>query len=159
MPSIPKAGEVDWTPYGKSDLPYYPVQGLPTDPDALRTALTDGSVIEAAPGDLNLLSTIGTLLSQEEVPSDLRHALFEVAASIPMVGVELDVLDPLGRAAVVISFSDDSGTTRLYFDPDDARFLGRSESLSASGEFSSVVSWRAYLARGVVSDIGERADS
>jgi hypothetical protein len=157
MPSMPTAGEVDLMPYGKSDLPYYPVQGLPTDPEALRTALTDGSVIEIAPSDLNLLSTIGTLLSQEDVPSDLRHALFEVAASIPTVGVELDALDPLGRAAIAVSFSDDAGTTRLYFDPDDGRFLGRSEALSASGDLQGVVAWRAYVARGVVPDLGERS--
>jgi hypothetical protein len=158
-PAIPSTGDVVQEPYLKSGLAYYPIDKLPTDPTALRAALNDGSVIEPAPGDLNLLSTIGTLLSQEDVPSDLRHALFEVAASIPTVGVEHDVLDPIGRQAVAISFVDDAGATRLFFDPTDAKFLGRSETFVSEGGGPGVIDWSAYLERGVVSDLGERPAS
>jgi hypothetical protein len=157
--AIPTTGDVAEESYRQSGLPYYPIDTLPTDPTALRTALNDGSVIERASGDLNLLSTIGTLLSQEDVPSDLRHALFEVAATIPTVGVEHDVLDPIGREAVAVSFVDDAGTTRLFFDPSDATFLGRSETFVPASGGPGVIDWRAYVARGVVSDLGERPAS
>jgi hypothetical protein len=155
-PEIPRTGDVIPEPYARSGLAYYPVEDLPSDPGALHTALTDGSVIEPAPGDLNLLSTVGTILSQEDVSSDLRHALFEVAASIPTVGVEHDVLDPLGREAIAVSFVDDAGTTRLFFDPADARFLGRSETFAPEGGLPGAIDWRAYVARGVVAELGRR---
>lgn len=155
-PSIPVAGELVVEPYDESGLPHYAVRGLPTDPIDLRSELLDGSVIEPAPGDLNLLSTIGTLLSQEDVPSDLRGALFDVAASIPNVIVEHDLLDPMGRHAVAVRFDDESGTTRLYFDPADARFLGRSETFPSEGYRAGVVDWRVFTARGVAVDAGKR---
>ena len=122
----------------------------------MRTALSDGDVIEPAPGDFNLFATIGTILSQEDVPSDLRQALFEVAASIPSVNVEHAVPDPLRRPAIAVSFSDHVGTTRLYFDPEDARFLGRSESIPSEEGRPGILDWRAYVARGLVEELGDR---
>jgi hypothetical protein len=112
--------------------------------------------IESSPDDPSLLSIIGTVLSQEDLPSELRHALFEVAASIPSVTVEHGALDPLGRTSVAVSLVDGLDTTRLYFDPSDGRFLGQSETIAAEGAQPEAVDWRAYVARGVVSEVGNR---
>jgi hypothetical protein len=155
-PDIHESGEIVVQPYARSGLPFYPVDQLPTDPDALRAALASGDVIEPAPGDLNLLSTIGTVLSQQDLPGELRGALFEVAATVPGVAVEHDVQDPLGRPALAVSLVDDAGTTRLFFDPLDARFLGRSETFPAEKDRPGFVYSRAYVAMGVVEGIGDQ---
>jgi hypothetical protein len=158
-PQVVKAGDVISEPYRKSDLIYFPVDQLPTDPVKLRSVLVNWLQVESSPDDLNLLSIIGTVLSQEDLPSDVRHALFEVAASIPAVSVEHGALDPLGREAVAVSFVDDAGTTRLYFDPGDGRFLGEYETIPPDGAQPGVIDWRAYVARGVVTDLGQRPAS
>lgn len=153
-PPIHQAGEVIAEPYARSGLPYYRVEDLPTDPAALRDALLNGQAIDAAPGDFNLLSTIGTLLSQQNLSSDLRQALFDVAASIPNVDLERDVADPLQREAVAIKYSDDAGTTRLYFDPTDATLLSRSESIPAEGGRPATEDWQAFLEAAPVDRLG-----
>jgi hypothetical protein len=155
-PAIVKAGDVISEPYRKSGLFYFPVEQLPTEPAELRNTLENWPQIEATPDDSNLLSIIGTVLSQEDLPSDLRHALFEVAASIPGVAVEHGVLDPVGRESVAVSLVDGADTTRLYFDPIDARFLGMSETIAPEGARPGAVDSRAYVARGVVSEVGDR---
>lgn len=137
-------------------LAVYAVDDLPTDPEALSSVITDGSVIVPGVGRRNLLSTIGTLLSQENLPGDLRQALFEVASSIPGVAVEHDVLDPHGRPAVTVTASDGPTQTRLFFDPTDARFLGSEVTYPPQDEHLGQTETRAYLESAVVSEIGER---
>jgi len=153
-PPIIKAGDVVSEPYRQSDLMYFPVEQLPTDPVELRGVLVNWPTIESFPDDRSLLSIIGTVLSQEDLPSDLRRALFDIAATIPTVSVDHGVLDPLGRGAVAVSFLDGVETTQLYFDPTDVRFLGMSETLAPEGARPGGVDWRAYVARGVVSELG-----
>lgn len=140
-------------------LAVYAVDELPTDPDALRSALADGSVIVRGDGSRKLLSTIGTLLAQENLPGDLRQALFDVASSIPGVAVEHDVLDPHGRPAVAVSASEGSTLTRLFFDPADATFLGREIVHPPDGAHPGRTESRAYLESDVVAAIGERPSS
>jgi hypothetical protein len=140
-------------------LAVYDVDSLPTDPDTLRAALADGSVIVPGEGSRNLLSTIGTLLAQGNLSGDLRQALFEVAATIPGISVEHDVVDRHERAAVAVTATDGSTQIRLFFDPADAGFLGREITHPPEGVHPETIEWRAYLESGVVSSIGERPTS
>lgn len=154
-PELPSIGEPIDEDYAGGGLPFYAVDELPTEPAALRHALSEGRVIAAAPGDVNLLSTIGTLLAQGNASQDLRQALFEVAARIDGVAVDHQATDPIGRAAVAVSVSDPSGETRLYFDPIDASLLGSIRSHPADSG-SAGTEWHAYLESGVVSAIGDQ---
>lgn len=152
-PSLPKPGETDTHDYGLGGLAYFPVDDLPTDPDALRQALVEGKVIEAAGGDSNLLSTIGSLLTQEDADGELRQALFEVAATIPNASVSIDAMDPLGRPGVLLTVSDATGETSLFFDSSDAQFLGRSLT-PPPDERPALTQWQAYEEGSIVSGIG-----
>ena len=154
---IPRVGKTLIADYGPDGLSYFPVERLPTDPDALRQALADGTVIEPAPGDVNELSTIGSLLAQEDGDGDLRQALFDLLASIPNVTVSTDVVDPLDRPAVEVAISDDAGVTSLLLDPVDARLLARTRTPPAD-ERPPLTYWQAYEQSSIVSRIGDRAE-
>jgi hypothetical protein len=153
-PPIPEPGKQDSDHYGPGELPVYPVERLPANADELRQALEDGSVIPPAPGDANLLATIGTLMAQQTLPSDVRQAMFEVAARIPGVTVNEEASDPVGRTAVAVSVTDDSGTTTLFFDPMDASLLATSRAHPASETSTATLAWQAYEASGVVQERG-----
>jgi hypothetical protein len=159
-PELPATGgpptEVD---YPRASLVFYAVDQLPTEPAQLELALSQGDVIEEAPGDANRLSTIGTLLAQGNASSDLRQALFEVAAGIPEIVVDEHATDPIGRAAVSVSVTDASGQTVLFFDAIDASLLGTSRSHPATDEATGSTEWHAYRAWGVASAAGERPSS
>jgi hypothetical protein len=152
-PTIPEAGVQDVNDYGPGGLPVYPVERLPANPDELRQALEDGRVIKSAPGDANLLATMGTLMAQQTLPSDVRQAMFEVAAQIPGVAVNDASTDPLGRSAEAVSVADDSGTTTLFFDPVDASLLATSRTHPGS---PATTAWQAYVASSVVNRIDQR---
>ena len=156
-PEIPKVGETVPVNYESGQLEYYRLEELPTDPNALRQALADGKVIESAPGDVNELSTIGTLLAQEDGDGDLRQALFDVAATIPNVTVTTDVVDPLGRPAVELAVTDATGETSLFFDPVDAGLLGRAIAIPEE-ERPPITQWQAYEQSSIVSRIGDRPE-
>jgi hypothetical protein len=156
-PQLPTTGEPPMdVVYPRGGLTFYAVDELPTEPAALEMALSKGDVIAEAPGDANHLSTIGTLLAQGDASSDLRQALFEVAAGIPGVVVDNEATDPVGRPAVSVSVTDPSGETRLYFDPIDASLLGTTRSHPATDEGPESTDWHVYSAWGVVSDVDER---
>ena len=59
-------------------------------------------------------------------PTGTRSALLEVAATIPTVTVEYDVKDYAGRPAVAVTATDESGDSKLFFDPSSAQLLGTS---------------------------------
>jgi hypothetical protein len=140
-------------------LVFYAVDELPTEPAALEEALSEGRVIEDAPGNANRLSTIGTLLAQGNASPDLRQALFEVAARIPGVMVDHQATDPIGRAAISVSVTDPSGETLLFVDAIDASLLGSLRSHPATDEGPGSTEWHAYRAWGVASSIEERPSS
>jgi hypothetical protein len=153
-PAIPESGQRVAETFPRGELPVYPVERLPADPGKLRLALDDGTVIEPAPGDANLLFTIGTLMAQQTLPSDVREAMFEVAAQIPGVRVDDGASDPIGRAATAVSVTDDSGTTTLFFDPADASLLATSRTHPASETSTATLAWQAYEESGVVQKAG-----
>jgi hypothetical protein len=155
-PELPTMGKPIDEDYATGGLRHYEVEDLPTEPADLELALAQGHVIAEAPGDANRLSTIGILLAQGDASSDLRQALFEVAAGIPGVVVDNEASDPVGRPAVSVSVTDASGETQLFFDPIDASLLGSTRSHPATDEGPASTEWHAYRAWGVVSDVGDR---
>jgi hypothetical protein len=155
-PTPPAVGPTEPERYGPGELAVYAVDQLPTDPEALRNAIEHGDVIGTAPGDVNLLKTIGTLLSQENLSPALRQALFAVAATIPSVTVQYDVKDYAGRPAVAVTATDESGDSKLFFDQSSAQLFGTSVDYPAADGRPAFTEWRAYLDSGIVSSIGER---
>jgi hypothetical protein len=155
-PPVPEVGVSDSERFSSGELAIFAVEDLPTDPDDLRTALENDVVIETGGGDVSMLSSIGSLLSQENLSGDLRRALFEVAATIPSVTVQYEVADEAGRAAVAVTASDVSGDTRLFFAESDARLLGSSVDYPPEDGHAPFTEWRVYLDSGLVSDIGQR---
>ena len=155
-PPPPAVGPTEPERYGPGELAVFAVDQLPTDPVALRNAIEKGDVIGTAPGDVNLLKTIGTLLSQENLSPELRQALFEVAATIPSVTVQYDVKDYVGRSSVVVTATDESGDSKLFFDQSSAQLLGTSVDYPAADGRPAFTEWRAYLDSGIVSQIGDR---
>jgi hypothetical protein len=149
-PPLPEVGKTTPERFSANGLPYYAVETLPTDPTALRNALDSGDVIETGEGDANLLVAIGILLSQDTLSSELREALFEVAASIPSVSVEYGVKDNSGRPAVSVMASDGSVDTKLFFDESDARLLGTSVALPPAEGRPAITGWTVYLVSGIV---------
>jgi hypothetical protein len=158
-PQLMPTGPVGHDTSKPGSLAFYAVDDLPTDPDALRAALTDGSVIVPGEGSRNLLSTIGTLLAQGNLAGDLRQALFEVAATISGVTIEHNVLDPRQRTATAVTATDGPIQTRLLFDPTDASLLGWEFTHPPDGDHAGAIEWRAYVESAVVSDVGERPSS
>ena len=155
-PPLPEVGVTTPERFSSKGLPYYAVETLPTDPTALRKALDSGDVIETGEGDANLLVAIGILLSQDTLSTELRAALFELAASIPSVSVEYGVKDYEGRTAVSVMASDGSVDTKLFFDESDAKLLSTSVSLPPADGRPAFTAWTVYLGSGVVSKIGAR---
>jgi hypothetical protein len=158
-PELPAIGTPIEEDYTKGGLPFYAVDELPTQPDTLEQALSEGQAIAPAPGNADRLSTIGTLLAQGNASPALRQALFEVAAGIPGVVVDRQATDPIGRAAISVSVTDPSGTTLLFFDPIDASLLGSLRSHPATDEGPGSTDWQTYQAWGVASTVGERPSS
>jgi hypothetical protein len=154
-PPLPQVGPTDPERFARGELTYYSVETLPTDPEELRRALEKGDVIKNGEGDVTLLSAIGTLLAQENLSTELRQALFEVASTIPTVAVHYDVTDHSGRPAVSVTATDASGDTKLFFDQSDAQLLGTSFDYPAADGHPAFTEWHVYLESGVVSKIGE----
>ena len=147
---IPATGDVKTERFQEGGLSVYPVEDLPSDPNALRRVIDGGSVITPGEGSAGLLSTIGLLLAQQDLSPDLRQGLFEVAATIPDVSVQADALDPIGRIAEAVIATDASGDFTLYFDPSDARILGWSSDHLAYQGHPAYTEWVVYLDADVV---------
>jgi hypothetical protein len=155
-PSLPEVGTTDTERFSPGELAIFAMEGLPTDPDNLRTALQNDVVIATGEGDVSMLSSIGSLLGQENLSAELRQALFDVAATIPSVTVRHGVVDDVGRPAVSVTATDASGDTTLFFDQEDARLLGSSGDHPPAEGHPPFTEWRVYLDSSLVSDIGQR---
>ena len=154
-PSLPQEGDVQELSYGRGDLDYHDVSGWPTDANGLRQAILREFDLDESDGSEHLLSAIGSLLAQQDMPPQLRLALFNLAAQIPGISVEHDVDDELGRRVISVSLVEGRTFSRLNFDPVDAQFLGQSESFPTA-EDPMFIEWTAYLETAVVGSIGER---
>ncbi len=133
---------------------------LPTDPAQLGALLRQRAIEGGPPGPREDFVQVGDLLRETGAPPALRAALFKVAASIPGVRVLGRVTDRLGRAGIVVAYTDrppagkDPGTyglTELIFAPKTSALLDEQTVLVDTRTHTrTVTSWTVYIASGVV---------
>jgi hypothetical protein len=94
------------------------------------------------------------LLETPLAPPELRAAVFEMASGIEGVVVMEDDLDPVGRAAIGLRFSDaeNGATWKMYFDPGTHQALAWTYRSDRGGE-----SWQ-ILESGIVAVSGVRPE-
>jgi hypothetical protein len=94
------------------------------------------------------------LLETPLAPPELRAAVFEMASGIEGVVVMEDDLDPVGRAAIGLRFSDaeNEATWKMYFDPGTHQALAWTYRSDRGGE-----SWQ-ILESGIVAVSGVRPE-
>jgi hypothetical protein len=101
------------------------LRGLPTDPTALRAALTwDGEQ-----DTLKLWRDLTDLLGRSPAPPALRAALLQVAAQLPEVTVS-EGADSTGRAALLLTYAyptSAGATSRDFVDPQTGQLLETQE--------------------------------
>jgi hypothetical protein len=100
---------------------------MPTDPDALRTALRDGSVIGYLPNQGQLFESIGSLLMEPGLTSEQRAALFQVVETMDGVNLLGEIADPRQRTGVGFSFMVGPRQQVLIFDPQTGQPLAFEE--------------------------------
>jgi hypothetical protein len=112
---------------------------LSADPEAFAAALRDRSGPEGAspqaprtpdpggdPFSGELWHAVERLVELPHFTADLRAALFVVVTGLPGAEVTKDVVDPVGRPAVLVSVTfGNERVVRLYFDPDTGQVLAR----------------------------------
>jgi len=101
--------------------------GVSTDPAVLETQLQDGTVLGYLPDGKQLFEAIGSLLTEPELNTDQRIALYKVVGSLD--GVELlgEIQDPLERTGVGFSYTQESLHQVLIFDRDTGQPLAFEE--------------------------------
>jgi hypothetical protein len=127
------------------------VLALPTDPDALESALRaelraaaldsdpeTGFQGGADPESYQLLTVIEQSLAHPLASPQLRSGLYRVAARLDGVEVVEDVEDPAGRPATMLRLDRDTQRQEVYFDPETAA------TLATRGVTSSVTDARTY---------------
>jgi hypothetical protein len=120
---LPMAGDVREETYPVEDSPWLDTSALPTDPDRLLEALRSREGIQGPLGDEEVFLRIGDVLALGDAPSDLRAALFEVAAKLEGVRLVGTVNGPLGHPGVAVYVDGANARTQLVFDPQSARLL------------------------------------
>lgn len=131
--------------FGAGEFPAEFLPDLSTDPDVVLTQLIErGSPAGASPNPiptsspgrtqettslLRSLEDLMTLGSDAFLTPEQTSAVFEAAQTIGEVTVTPDVTDPLGRAAVRLSFVIDynyggGSTVEWYFEPTTGQFMG-----------------------------------
>jgi DNA-directed RNA polymerase specialized sigma24 family protein len=111
--------------------------------------------------DDELFTLVGDVLRSAPLPSDLRAALYRVAARIPGIHLIGEVRDTAGRGGVGVAFDDPARRRILIFDPQTAELLGEQSVLLEPGDYldaapGTVVGEAAYLEAGVVDSTRER---
>ncbi|MEU3649843.1 CU044_5270 family protein [Lentzea sp. NPDC034063] len=137
------------------------VLGLPTDPDALLTALyeeTKGQM-ESHGADAAVFDAIGSKLQESLASNELSAALYRAAAKVPGVVLVPDAVDANGRHGVAVALTDKSGErTEWIFDRDKFDFLGERAYLvrdTDRGAAGTVTAQTALLARTKVAQAGD----
>ena len=138
-PPIPKIGERSTQRFDDST---FNLEAMPTDPEELRKALEDGTVIGYLPDGSQLFESIGSLLAEPALEPEQRVALYRVVESLD--GVELlgDTPDPLGRIGVGFSYPVGSSRQVLIFDRNTGQPLAF-EQYSAINP-SQLEQWQAF---------------
>jgi hypothetical protein len=111
-------------PDGASPRPdVTPSPGVPLDEGLLWNAIRDYL------GDTQYLNTTPAL----------RASLLEVLATVPMVSVDLQAHDPVGRDAIALRFTAYAEDTVVFVDPATHDFLGMTETYVDSGSTGTVI--------------------
>lgn len=141
-------------PFGARALTYEQLRALPTGTGELerRIRAAAGEPPRGATPD-QMFTVVGDLLRGAPIPSDLRAALYRVAARIPGIRFEGEIADATGRAGVGISHEDQGTRHTLIFDPATAELLGERDLRVAD---DVVTGDAAYLESGVVGSVRER---
>lgn len=153
--------------FGAGEFPAEFLPDLSTDPDVVLTQLIErGSPAGASPNPiptsspgrtqettslLRSLEDLMTLGSDAFLTPEQTSAVFEAAQTIGEVTVTPDVTDPLGRAAVRLSFVIDynyggGSTVEWYFDPATGQFMGEGWGDGPSGSSSATLIEAAGIA-------------
>lgn len=141
---------------GQEAISYEQLLDLPTDADRLYQRLRRAAERGGGSGpDDELFTIVGDLLRAAPIPSDLRGALYRVAARVPRIRAVGEVRDAAGRRGVGIGRDDQGVRSILIFDPATAELLGEEDVLLEGAEYvdaapGTVIGEAAYLEAGVV---------
>jgi hypothetical protein len=136
--------------FKSGDLSNFTISDLPTDPLKLGTLIRSGHVLLRDSSDSDVLSVVGTLLAYAPASSQLRSALFQVAANLPSVQYLGSVRDPSGRAGIGVQLFDGSHIDQLIFDPTTSQLLAQ-VTLPAGG--GPAVSSKVYAGGAIVAKL------
>ncbi|MER8231051.1 CU044_5270 family protein [Streptomyces sp. NPDC094049] len=144
-------------------LPTYTyLASLPTDPDALLTAVyaQNTGVDKNLNPDQEAFQTIGDALRESLMPPQIGAALYKAAAKIPGVNVVDDAVDASGRHGVAVSQDHGNERTEWIFDKDKLTYLGERTVLinddSAGGKAGRILISTAVTERAVVDKAGQK---
>lgn len=153
---IPEAGDIERNQAPSGEIPSLDLSELPLDSDALLDTVRGGWWPEPILNDEATLFALAELLARGDASPQLRHVLFDAAASLD--GIELlgDATDPLGRRGVGIGLGPEERRVTLIVDGDTSA-LRSVEQRNGTGE-AVITTWQAYTAWGTVDRIGERPD-
>jgi hypothetical protein len=138
------------------------LSALPTDPDALLSAIEERDIVNGPPGDAETFVLIGELLRENYAPPSVRAALYEVAAQLPGVELVGTVEDAAGREGVAVGYTDRGERQELIFDPNTSALLGERtvvtdpEDAGLHAAPGAIVGKAAYLESEIVSSTSER---
>jgi hypothetical protein len=121
--------------YGPGELPTFPIPGaLATEPDQLRSLLTDTSVTSNA-GRYSPLGIVALLAEHRVLPPAVRATLWQIVAELPGIAYAGQVTDRAGRTGEGFSMPYDAiaGPARdtLILDPATGEVLGFERVLEA----------------------------
>jgi hypothetical protein len=137
---------------------------FPTDPDALTAFLLDRSGADGSSPRPGVTPAPGTPLEEGQLwlavhdylgstqylnaTPELRAAMLQVLAGLPMVHTDDDVSDPLGRSATRLGFHAYDADVAVFVDPDSGDFLAMTEAYAGGGGTRTTV----VEAAGIVDD-------
>jgi hypothetical protein len=149
-PALPKVGTTTER-FAPSQLSFYDLGALPTDPGRLLVAIRSGRVIPAPENDAGLLGAIGILLAQGNASPQLRQTLFELAARIPSAALDPNAVDPLGEPGIGVTVTASGTTTELVLDPSTSVLAIEQRAAGGPSNY-----WHAYPEQGVVDSFAAR---
>lgn len=149
---------------GLNSPTYRYLESLPADPDVLLQKIYAETHGKGNGPDQEAFTTIGDLLRETLMPSELGAALYRAAGRIPGVVLVPDAVDAAGRHGVAVARVDPIAGTRTdwIFDKDTLTFLGeRTLQVKETGGPTpgTLLGTTAVLARTVVDHPGETPDS
>jgi hypothetical protein len=131
------------------------LSAFPTDPDALAAFLLQRSSEDGASPRPDVTPAPGTPLEEGQLwlairdylgspqylntTPELRAAMLRVLANVPMVQVDVGVVDPLGRPATGLRFHAYDADIEVFVEPNTGDFMAMTESFDDGGEDSTVV--------------------